>query len=472
MREKFESQVRKFFGKYEVDMNPFGSGLMDFLFERFQKRRGPFKSEQFKITLPFMKQSLGIFLKDTKTDVDSLFIKTRPKRENAKYKEPEKEETGSQPVYSKHARLIRLLGTKKSAKLKLTQPDGASLPSPELDNLSKHLSVPVSFSPLASLQTADNRKAVRPLAVAKDETIYERDLVTSSGVALWRESTLEPKKLSFNPARSRRSSFDDSRKGTKEHFQYTVTKQDVLDRLRVGRPVTQTGVMGISADNAMKAIGAVINKKQGKTFNWAHRRAWSLNGDQDVSNLDITTTGSNYDTLFKVEEPLRKLLFENGVNVVLVNGTIVFDDKMGLPEKIIYRLSWGTTSTIEVVIDPMDHRVPSVDEYEIASSLFAEASQSSTDASFHPEALLPIFEPEMISETAVGAKEIEAAPMLTPIIQPNLPSLRTQFSSPLFFSPTTAAGSSSKVTSIEIDTDATTQTFLYSPNRGTSSSFV
>lgn len=64
------------------------------------------------------------------------------------------------------------------------------------------------------------------------------------------------------------------------------------------------------------------------------------------------------------------MLLDDELDEVLVNGEVMFDKDTGLPFKITYRLSWGTTEFIEVVIDPMSHRVPTVDEHEIAKTFF------------------------------------------------------------------------------------------------------
>jgi len=129
-------------------------------------------------------------------------------------------------------------------------------------------------------------------------------------------------------------------------------------------------VMGnITAIEIMRALGAIIEKNEsGRKFHWAHRHGWSLNGEQSKENLDPTTAGSNYDTLFKVEAPLKKLLLNHEVDEVLVKGSIEFDKTSGLPYKIKYHLSWGTEKYIEIVIDPMSHRVPTVSEHEMALS--------------------------------------------------------------------------------------------------------
>lgn len=166
-----------------------------------------------------------------------------------------------------------------------------------------------------------------------------------------------------------------------ELFKFAVTAQDILTRVNCKRPVSQQQVMGgVSAKDQLIALGAIISEKQnGRNYHWSHRQGWALNGSQSPENLDPATAGSNYDTLFKVESQLRDLIINKGVNIIHVEGKVEFDEQSQLPKRICYELRWNLNSKMVVFIDPMNSRVPTLDDHKIATKLYDLAREEDPD---------------------------------------------------------------------------------------------
>ena len=388
LEDIFAQRVKKFFQLRRIDIDKIDTNkFINYLFQEFEKQ-GRFKRKEdgtifFNLTSRFVISSLNKYLNNNPLEKIELFREHMLKRSCATYSQKNFENLR----VSEHRSggLIHLLGRKHKPEYKITKADG-SVMTPSRITKTKKLtsSFNVSFSPLAP-QNAQN--GARKRALASDDSCYEQDMV-SSDMALWRKKT--PNKNSFfSPNRvcvrtlsnEERSaicktlsfSYDlEAKKETKEQFAFNLTREDILARIGEKRPVSQKSVMGnVSAFEVMKAIGVVVTEKQnGRSFHWAHRRGWALHGEQEKDNFDPMTAGSNFDTLFKLEAPLKKLLLEQELNEVSVKGEVEFDKENGLPFKVTYRLSWGTLDFIEVVIDPMSHRVPTVDEHEVANTFF------------------------------------------------------------------------------------------------------
>lgn len=137
------------------------------------------------------------------------------------------------------------------------------------------------------------------------------------------------------------------------------------------RECSQQQIMGhVSAFKYMTALGARSKTKQGGRFyHWAHRRAHCLGGKQARNNLDAMTAAANYFTLFLLEMPLKKLLLDDKVPEVFIEGEVHFNPKTGLPFEIKYHLSWGLLDFLNITIDPMSHSRPSWDDCLMAQKL-------------------------------------------------------------------------------------------------------
>jgi hypothetical protein len=381
---KFALRIQRFFKSRSMELDSVkGEGLINFLFEQFKKQNRLKDDEQhFRITPSFVFNAVSNYLKNHSSPLISS-SKERPKRSSANYQRSQ----SADPIPTRLSKrgLIDLLGRKNKLKYKVTKADGSPLTPISKEKVKAYTSsFEMSDSPFKSVNAAKPRERA-----TTNTASYEKDM-ESTGLALWHMQTPKKKGELQSPYRVRfqkstthgkneetlkklASAYDcNEKKGTKEVFEFWVTQEDIMARIGAQRPISQNRVMNdCSAIDTMKAMGAILLEKQnGRNFHWAHRQGWSLNGEQSQNNLDPTTAGSNYDTLFKVEAPLTKLLLDkdNGADEVCVHGEVEFDKEQGLPYKINYTLSWGTGEKIKVVIDPMSHRVPNVEEHEMALS--------------------------------------------------------------------------------------------------------
>lgn len=380
---KFAQKIEHFFKKRQISFESVNSKqLTAHLYKQFQQQgRFKDKSDRFYVTPKLVFEGIIDFLKISHENGMALFRQLKESRASM-----DARGLLMTPLHKKNSSggLIHLMGRKNKPKFKFTQPDGTQLTPRRLEKIKAKTShFDVSFSPVVPTHPG---KSAREGAESSSGSLFEQDM-TSSSMTLWREKTpsrsslFSPHRVVIAPPREESKkvckqldfSYDVvTKKDTTELFDFTVTQEEILSRMGAKRPCSQKSVWGnVTALEVMEAVGVVITEKQnGRSFHWAHRRGWSLHGEQKRENLDPMTAGSNYDTLFKVEAPLKKLLFEDKLSEIFVNGTINFDKDYGLPRKITYRLSWGTTSFIEIVIDPMSHRIPTVDEHEIAKTFF------------------------------------------------------------------------------------------------------
>tara|TARA_Y100000588_G_C13408939_1_gene566515 strand:+ start:44 stop:478 length:435 start_codon:yes stop_codon:yes gene_type:complete len=128
---------------------------------------------------------------------------------------------------------------------------------------------------------------------------------------------------------------------------------------------------GYSATEVLHATGYIIHQELNRSHHWAHRQGWLFGGAQQQDNLDPTTAGSNYDTLFKVEAPIAELLLDKKYDSVKIKGTVECKPDNPVPFRITYLIDCGNGKPIEVVIDPSSHRIPTVTEFELAKRLYA-----------------------------------------------------------------------------------------------------
>ena len=386
LKEKFTKKMKQFFGQNKIHIKmTHQDELIDELYLQYNQQ-GRFKGADnpFRITRKFVLDVLANFSK-VRPGLIEFFRDARSKRASTQYL--------SAPTLvariqgERKGRMIEWLGRKHKPQHKITKKNGTALTPDRMAKTKVHMEKShVSFSPLALL---NDPKKPRQRAVSPKGSIYERD-ISGKDIALWRKKTphkgtiispdrivvsnAPPSDIQDNIAKKLNSAFDAAaKKNTTEQFAFTVTKEDILERVGAKRPIGQKQVMGdVSAFEVMKAIGVILTQKQnGRNFHWAHRHGWALKGGQIKENFDPTTAGSNYDTLFKIEAPMKKIIMDQKINKAFVAGEVVFDKDSGLPFKITYKLTWGTMEFIEIVIDPMSHRVPTVHEHENANSFYS-----------------------------------------------------------------------------------------------------
>lgn len=367
----FSERVRKFFkGKFFKDKGVVPNkiidrGLIDHLFKQFNDQ------SRLHVTSSFIVSATADYLNIHPHQMRGMLCKERSRRGTPFFYAQESHTFNLKTKPN----LINLLGKSHRPSYKLTTPNGSMLtPNKRARVQAATQEHDVSYTPLQSMKNSERARAHAIVNGSK----YERDLIVNDEIALWRKNTPARPGDEPSPNRVKRTTLPPCRlpfyasENAPEYFEFSVTAEDIYARMGVKRPVSQTQVMaGKSAKDILIALGAIISQNQdGRDFHWAHRHGWSLNGAQAKDNLDPTTAGSNYDTLFKVEAPIKSLLLEQGVDCVLVKGEVQFFDDVRLPKKITYVLSWGNGHSMEVIIDPMNSRIPTVDEHEVAMQLF------------------------------------------------------------------------------------------------------
>jgi hypothetical protein len=159
-----------------------------------------------------------------------------------------------------------------------------------------------------------------------------------------------------------------------EKFEFEVTADDVVKRLKLKRPCTQKQVTGFSAKEKFEEYGAMIvgyTKEYLIQFHLAHRQGWALGGSQSKENLDPSTAGSNYATLFTIESPLVNLLLQDDIESINVLGVVHYREDAPIPYEITYSLFWGNGRTATVSVFPLNFRTPTLDEHSVAKATFS-----------------------------------------------------------------------------------------------------
>jgi hypothetical protein len=153
-------------------------------------------------------------------------------------------------------------------------------------------------------------------------------------------------------------------------FSFIITKEGIRSREGVPRPVSQGAVVGMSAVEIFKRFGLItIETPWGKHFHHAHRQGWILCGAQSRDNLDPSTAGANYQTLFYIESPAKTLVIEQGVEIE-VKGTVHYHETLPIPVKITYQLKWGHGREIRKSIYPLDGQGPTQGANKVARAAF------------------------------------------------------------------------------------------------------
>lgn len=236
----------------------------------------------------------------------------------------------------------------------------------------------ISFTPIKSIEIT---RSGRKKALNERQEVYIQELTTSR-YSMFRQqtpqtNTVSPYRVHIDSqydevhAKSIKQKLDLEDLVEVENFSFDLTLKDLVSRGK--RNPTQNALMShISSQEYLKAFGArLLEKTQHKIeFHWSHRRAWSLNGEQTKENLDATTAGSNYDTLFKVENPIKVLLKEHITTLIHVEGTVKFiNKKQRVAESITYHFTWNQGNSCTVIIDPLSLRTPTQDEADIAEMM-------------------------------------------------------------------------------------------------------
>ena len=241
----------------------------------------------------------------------------------------------------------------------------------------------IGFSPVTLKK--DSQKPLNR-GVSKDGLIYEETMTTDEFALL--KCKTPSKDCDDTPSRIRVSqethkhnlgrldffAIDDKR-NSEQDFSFEVSKDDILSRMGQKRPVSQKQVMrGFTAEEVVGELVVDISEKpNGRSFHWAHRQGFGLNGAQKKENLDPMPAGSNYATLFKVEQPIKDLLLTDKAKIskVSVQGKVHFDDK-SLVDKVVYVISNDETGdSIKIPIDAKNARIPTKEEYTVASKIVA-----------------------------------------------------------------------------------------------------
>lgn len=375
-KQSFYKRVLRFFNERAYPIEPQQEEhLLSLLYDQYQaQKRGNKATNRIVITSRFiidaLAKALGISPKIVVT-----FLTVRRSARKDSYATALSHLEPIEPRSKASKGIIHLIGKTHKPSFKITQPNGNELtPATLARTKSRTSGFNVGYSPV-HLQSSDD--AVQR-AVTSNGSPLVRDISNDRATA-WRRPTPSKEKshVYFDKPTAQQLRFDSE----DQHFEFTITKAQILQRINAKRPVSQKQVMGqVSAEELIKELGAKMSEEYtGKiAYHWAHRQGWSLNGAQSEENLDPMTAGANYHTLFKVEAPIRKMLLEGDLNQVHVRGTIVFNQQNGLPSKITYRFSEQPEDAlfVEVIIDPMDHRVPTITEHELACAI--------TDLTFRP----------------------------------------------------------------------------------------
>lgn len=244
----------------------------------------------------------------------------------------------------------------------------------------------INFTPIKSLE---KMRSGRKKALNQRKDVYIQDLSTSRFSMFYQQTPQadyhSPYRVHVGPqynishTKSIKIKLNFNDDVVCEKFSFDLTPKDLLNRGK--RPVPQKKVMeNLTSKTYLEAFGAkLLQETQHQVeFHWAHRRAWSLNGDQSKENLDATTAGSNYDTLFKVENPMKMLLRENITTLIHVEGTVKFiNNKQRIAESITYHFTWNQGKSCTVIIDPLSLRFPTQDEADVAEMIVRMESRLS-----------------------------------------------------------------------------------------------
>lgn len=391
----FSKRIKLFFYKRNILVSDKSDAdYIDFLFMRFKAQH------RSKITPVFIIDATSDYLKLSPPKVIDLIRSTQSYRPSIFSKKKDNIDDFLCKSYLNKNKLLYCLGQKHKPKFKITKITGSPLSPITKAQVQAHTAEhDVSFSALKPTTTPNKG---RPRALAHNKRYICQ--MKSQTFGLWREESpikpldnhspyrvqIEKEKRHASSHNSHRELFQTNNENPHvDKFEFSVCAEDITQRIGAKRPISQQQIMGNqSAYDVLVALGAIIHEKQnGRHYHWAHRHGWSLNGPQNKENLDPTTAGSNYDTLFLVEAPIKHLIFNRGVEKILVNGKVEFHPTTPIPQKIVYELTWGTGGFMEVFIDPLCSRIPTIDEHKMSTTLFSLVDS---------KAQLPLEEPPIL----------------------------------------------------------------------------
>ena len=274
--------------------------------------------------------------------------------------------------YQKKSSLIPLLAAKRPAQVHViaATPNTQKRIRSRLDDLDTPLSNVrfCLFSPSKDKSHSPSKKRT-PL---KERDGVEKLETRLRGPSFAHYSTVEsPKELDSIPFFNLDSCLRENIKNSHtepENFSFTINKETILSRANTPRPISQNQLMGISAKDALIAAGAMIDDHlSGRYFHHAHRQAFSLGGAQSRENLDPSTAGANYETLFMIETPLKEKVLKDNV-IAHVTGNVYYNDVTKLTEKITYDFYWDNMKEpIRKSIYPLCPKGPTEDDHAIAA---------------------------------------------------------------------------------------------------------
>lgn len=275
------------------------------------------------------------------------------------------------------SRLIKMLGDKSHPKFKIKSN------SPEQENQiveqCKATDPEINISSNGfSLRSPDVNKT--PRATGENGTPYETVLETQTStlfVAVTPQTTeqgIQARRLSFDeysPNKKVKMAQKNPNLYEKpDELEYTVSSSALKCNSSRKRVRSQQQVMGDSAENILKKLGATTQKKQGhgSHYHWTHRRAHSVGGSQTSDNLDPATAAANYQQLFDFDDPINRLVSQKKIDNVTVNGKVVPDSQTGLAEFIQYKANFLNKQLfIQKTVDLRSNRMPTVDENTAAN---------------------------------------------------------------------------------------------------------
>ena len=139
-------------------------------------------------------------------------------------------------------------------------------------------------------------------AFGENGTPYQ-SLCQSSTAQIFRQLSPDPSLMTFAASAACSPHTEAQLVNKPSHFAFTVDMATIRRRRGRKRPVSQKTAMGNrSAREILRSLGAEFNKEL--EVHLAHRQGYAIGGAQDKVNLDPATGGSNYNTLFCVEDPL------------------------------------------------------------------------------------------------------------------------------------------------------------------------
>lgn len=382
MLQDYVRRLQNVFKRIGLDFGLEDAPLLDYVVRRFTKLN------RKNITYSFIIQSIREFFSER-----SLFSKAASSalrveeivlmlRKGRKLRHPFFISIPANPAIS--GSLLHLLARPAKSSYKVIASPNELTPTRKKQFEEETAGIDISYSPFVKFLSPDTKGRSR--ARSANGQNYNL-LLDSSGGRVYRA---EEDKENWNPAfPSGDIRFKEEQLPTKEElraaypglfvekwseFSFTVNQRAIEERIKAKRPISQQKVMGGKAEEMFAAMNAEIeDATRGSFYHHAHRQGWALCGEQKETNMDLSTSGSNYSLLFLVELPLQNLLREHIAEEVHVRGTVENHTQLPIPIKITYHLTWGHGRTAEVSIFPLSYFSPTVADYKVSSAMLRVA---------------------------------------------------------------------------------------------------